>query len=86
MLRIVYRFLFLCLALFILLLSQAPPCQANEVSVELVWKLGQAGWVEIDVEQGDYQLIVDKTTLKFPTGSTLQVGWGGWAPILRINQ
>ena len=86
MLRIMYRFLILCLALFILLLSQASSCQANQVSVELVWKLGQAGWVEIDVAQGDYQLIVDTTTVKFPTGSTLQVGWGGWAPILRINQ
>jgi len=74
------------MVLFILLLSQATPCQASEISVELVWKLGQAGWVEIDVEQGDYQLIMDQTTLKFPKGSTLQVGWGGWAPILRINR
>ncbi|WP_075364565.1 SpoIID/LytB domain-containing protein [Desulfosporosinus metallidurans] len=85
MLRIVYRFSFLCVALFIFVLSQAMPCQAKEIPVELVWKLGQAGWVEIEVEQGDYQLIVDKTTLEFPTGSTLQVGWGGWAPVLRIN-
>jgi stage II sporulation protein D len=84
--RIVVRFPFLCMALFILVLSQATPCQAKEVSVELVWKLGQAGWVQIDVEQGEYQLVVDKTTLKFPAGSTLQVGWGGWAPVLRINQ
>ncbi|EGW40398.1 SpoIID/LytB domain-containing protein [Desulfosporosinus sp. OT] len=86
MLQIVYRFLFLCMALFILVLSPATPCQANEISVELVWKLGQASWVEIDVEQGDYQLIVDTTTRKFPTGSTIQLGWGGWTPILRINQ
>ena len=86
LLRIVYRFPFLWMILCILLLSQATPCQANEISVELVWKLGQAGWVEIEVDHGDYQLIVDKTTLKFPAGSTLQVGWGGWAPILRINR
>lgn len=86
MLRIVLRFPVLCMALFIVVLCQATPCQANEVSVELVWKLGQASWVEIDVEQGDYQLIVDTTTRKFPAGSTLQVGWGGWAPVLRINQ
>ena len=85
MLRIVYRFPFLCMALFILVLSQATPCQAKEISVELVWKLGQAAWVEIDVEQGDYQLIVDTTTRKFPAGSTLKVGWGGWTPVLRIN-
>ena len=86
MLQIVYRVPFLCMAIFMLVLSQATPCQANEISVELVWKLGQATWVEIDVEQGDYQLIMDSTTRKFPTGSTLQVGWGSWAPILRINQ
>jgi len=81
-----YRFPILCLVIFILLLSKTPSCQANEVSIELVWKLGQAGWVEIDVDQGDYQLNVDTTTLTFPAGSTVQVGWGGWAPVLRINQ
>ena len=86
MLQIVYKVPFLCMAIFMLVLSRATPCQANEISVELVWKLGQATWVEIDVEQGDYQLIMDSTTRKFPTGSTLQVGWGSWAPILRINQ
>lgn len=79
------RFSFLWMILFIFLLGQIKPCYANEISVELVWKLGQAGWVEIDVEQGDYQLIVDKTTLQLPKVSTLQVGWGGWAPVLRIN-
>ncbi|MDR3598963.1 MAG: SpoIID/LytB domain-containing protein [Desulfosporosinus sp.] len=86
MLRIVYRFSFLCIILFILVLSQATPCHANEISVELVWKLGQAGWVEIDVVQGDYQLSLDTTTRTFPAGSTLQVGWDGWVPVVRINQ
>ncbi|MFZ3131280.1 MAG: SpoIID/LytB domain-containing protein [Desulfosporosinus sp.] len=85
MTRIMYRLPFLCTALLILVLIQAATCQAQEISVELVWKLGQAGWVEIEVEKGDYRLIVDSTILKFPTGSGLQVGWGGWAPVLRIN-
>ena len=85
MLRIVFRLPFLCTALLILVLIQAQPCQAKEISVELVWKLSEAGWVEIVVEKGDYQLIVDTTTRKFPAGSSLQVGWGGWAPVLRIN-
>jgi len=79
------RLPFLCAALLILVLIQAKPCQAKEIAVELVWKLGQAGWVEITVEKGDYQLILDNTTRKFPVGSTLQVGWGGWGPVLRIN-
>ncbi|MDP4126905.1 MAG: SpoIID/LytB domain-containing protein [Bacillota bacterium] len=86
MLRIVYRVSFLCVVLFLFVLTPAIPCQAGEISVELVWKLGQAGWVEIEVEQGSYQLIMDKTVHEFPPGSTLQVGWGGWAPIMRINQ
>ena len=85
MTRIVFRLPFLCTALLILMLIQAKPCQAKEISVELVWKLGEAGWVEIKVEKGDYNLIVDTTTRKFPAGSSLQVGWGGWAPVLRIN-
>jgi len=76
---------FLCVALLILVLMQAKPCQAKEISVELVWKLGQAGWIEIQAEKGDYQLIVDNKTQKFPAGSTLQVGWGGWGPVFRIN-
>ena len=87
MTRIVYRFPFLQMIIFILILVliQAKPCQAKEISVELVWKLGQAGWVEIEVEKGDYQLIVDETIRKFPAGFSLQVGWGGWAPVVRIN-
>jgi stage II sporulation protein D len=85
MLRNVYRFPIWCIAFFILVLSQTTPCQANEISVELVWKLDHAAWVEIDVEQGDYQLIMGTTTQDFPVGSTLQVGWGVWSPVLRIN-
>ncbi|MHB8076209.1 SpoIID/LytB domain-containing protein [Desulfosporosinus fructosivorans] len=85
MLRIVYRVPFLCAALLICMLIQVEPCQAKEISVELVWKLGQAGWVEIEVEKGDYQLIVDSTTRNFPAGSSIQLGWGGWTPVLRIN-
>lgn len=85
MFRIVYRLPFLCLVLLSLVLIQAAPCQARDISVELVWKLGQAGWVEINVENGDYQLNIDSVVQPFPTGSILQVGWGGWGPILRVN-
>ncbi|MDQ7095507.1 SpoIID/LytB domain-containing protein [Desulfosporosinus sp. PR] len=81
----VWRWPFLFVTVFVLLIGQAKTCQAKEVSVELVWKFGQAGWVEIQVERGSYQLILDKKTLDFPQGSTLQVGWGGWSPVWRIN-
>ena len=85
MLRIVCRLPFLWIALLVLGLIQATPCQAKTVSVELVWKLGQAGWVQIDVLNGDYQLVINNTTVKFSAGSTLQVGWGGWTPVVRVN-
>jgi stage II sporulation protein D len=85
MLRSVWRFLFLFLTALVLIASQAKTSQAKEISVELVWNYSQAGWVEITVKQGSYQLCIDEKTLDFPKGSRLQVGWGGWSPILRIN-
>jgi len=85
MTRIMYWFSFLCMILSLFVLSTAKPCQAKEISVELVWKLGQAGWVEIQVTKGDYQLIIDATSRKLPAGSRLQLGWAGWAPIVQIN-
>lgn len=85
LLRSVWRRPFLFVAALMLITCQAEACQAKEISVELVWKFGQAGWVEIQVEQGSYQLVLEKETLDFPKGSNLQVGWGGWAPILRLN-
>jgi SpoIID/LytB domain len=85
MLRIVYQFSFFFMAVFLAVFGQAAPCQANEVSVELVWKLGQTGWAEINVVEGSYKLIVEKTIHEFPAGSTLQVGWGGWTPVLCLN-
>ncbi|MCB8818254.1 SpoIID/LytB domain-containing protein [Desulfosporosinus shakirovi] len=85
MLQIMYRLPFLWIVSLILVLAQPTLCQAKMVSVELVWNFGQAGWVQIDIEKGDYQLSLDTVTRKFPAGSTLQVGWGGWTPVLRIN-
>lgn len=85
MLQIMYRLPFLWMALLVLVLIQATPCHAKVVSVELVWKFGQAGWVQIDVENGEYQLVLDKTEVKFPSGSTVQVSWGGWTPVVRVN-
>ncbi|MFZ3373899.1 MAG: SpoIID/LytB domain-containing protein [Desulfitobacteriaceae bacterium] len=61
-------------------------CLAKEVVVELVWKFGQTGWLNITIEQGQYEIITATYTGKFPEGSSLQVGWGGWAPVLRLKQ
>lgn len=74
------------IVLLLLTLRQGDPCQGKDVSVELVWKLGQAGWVEVRVESGEYRLIMDSEVLTLPVGANLQVGWGGWTPALRLNQ
>jgi stage II sporulation protein D len=66
-------------------LLAAGQCSAREVAVELVWKLGQVGCLNISVEQGLYELKTDKFSGKLPAGSSLQLGWGGWAPVIRIN-
>ena len=70
----------------ILFTVQAADCQAREVSVELVWHFGQAGWTQIQVEQGEYQLVMNGRTVELPEGSSLQAGWGGWSPVLIINR
>ncbi|AET66600.1 SpoIID/LytB domain protein [Desulfosporosinus orientis DSM 765] len=85
MLRIMYRLPFLWIGALFFLLVQPAPCNATMISVELVWNFSQAGWVQIDILKGDYQLKFENTTCKFPAGSDLQVGWGGWTPVLRIN-
>lgn len=85
MLRITDRLPFLWIAALLFLLMQPAPCQATTISVELVWNFGQAGWIQIDILKGDYLLSFENTTCKIPAGSTLQVGWGGWSPVLRIN-
>ncbi|HWQ73183.1 MAG TPA: SpoIID/LytB domain-containing protein [Desulfitobacteriaceae bacterium] len=64
----------------------AGQCLAKEVAVELVWKLGQVGCLNVSVEEGSYELKTNKFSGEFPAGSSLQVGWGGWAPVVRINQ
>lgn len=81
--------------LILLLLFGAPArLDAKEVSVNLVWKFNQAGWLELEINEGTYQLksataqgarteLSANMTLR--PGSRLQLGWGGWAPIWRIN-
>ncbi|MHB8126292.1 MAG: SpoIID/LytB domain-containing protein [Desulfitobacteriaceae bacterium] len=60
-------------------------CMAKEVAVELVWKFGQVGWLNISIEKGLYEIETETFTGKLPVGSSLQMGWGGWAPVLRFN-
>lgn len=68
-------------------------CSAKQIGVELVWNYGQAGWVEISVLEGSYTLVVgDEQNGRMgegivqEAGSKMQLGWGGWAPVWRLNE
>ncbi len=83
--------IFLALMLLWLVPTSA---EAKEVSVNLVWKFSQSGWLEIQIDGGIYELRQglskganpDKSeNSKLAPGSRLQLGWGGWAPIWRLN-
>lgn len=59
--------------------------EGKEISVELVWKLDQAGWVEIDAS-GNYLLCAaGQENVPFLSGDKLCLGWGGWAPVWSVN-
>lgn len=79
--RIALTYLFV---LFFFLIS-VKACQAKPIAVELTWNFGQAGWSEIKIESGTYLLECGETERSLASGETIQVGWGGWAPIWRIN-
>jgi stage II sporulation protein D len=80
---------YILMILFLSLLFLIPkPCFAQTISVELVWKFKDSGWIEIEIEEGIYQLKefreqINETSL--PKGSSFECGWGGFAPILRLN-
>lgn len=74
-----------------LVFLNAKPCFAQEISVELVWKFKDAGWIRIEIEEGVYQFkeLKDEkaiiSAISLPKGSSFSCGWGGFAPILRLN-
>lgn len=77
------------LFVIVALVAQATPCQAKEIDVELVWKFKGAGWIKVQVEQGNYLLKEvykdNQTETPFPGGSTVELTWGGWSPALKKN-
>lgn len=75
-----------CLLLVLLfLLFNARPCFGQEIPVELVWKFDNAGWIGIRIEEGNYKILQQSSTVSFPEGSYLECAWGGLTPILRFN-
>lgn len=87
--RLSFRVVVLSILLLWGLLFQADPCYAKEIEVELVWKFGGAGWVKVQIEQGNYLLKeVTKDAVPqtpYPAGSSLEMTWGGWTPALKKN-
>ncbi|NMA68369.1 MAG: SpoIID/LytB domain-containing protein [Desulfitobacterium sp.] len=73
------------LTLFFLIFSGGT-CKAEEIEVELVWKFKDAGWVLIQIEEGNYILREphnDSSLENFPSGSRLEITWGGWSPVIK---
>ena len=61
------------------------PCLAKDIKVELVWKLGGAGWVDLQVADGEYELQSGPLSSHLSAGADVQLGWGGWTPVIRVN-
>ena len=87
--RLSLRFVISFMILFLSLFLGVYPCQGKEISVELVWKFQEASWIQIRIEQGNYVLKELNQGVKsestFPSGSRLEMTWGGWAPVLKKN-
>ena len=85
----VLSLLMFALGLLFFGIFQPRPCYAKEIQVELIWKFKDAGWVKVQIEQGDYILIEKypdwQLVTAFPAGSVLELTWGGWTPALKKN-
>lgn len=90
-----------CLLFSSIVLAFPSRCQAKEIAVELVWKFGQTGWIQVTIEEGEYTLTVENLLVVKSTstpmlgeavpgilrsGTVIQLGWGGWTPVWRIGQ
>jgi stage II sporulation protein D len=87
------------LIFFVLIISVvwATPVRATDIDVELVWRFAQPGWLQITIEQGSYRCTVAGSAagqssessladVSVAAGEVIQLGWGGWTPIWRLNQ
>lgn len=61
-------------------------CLAEDVTVELVWKFPEPGWLEIEVRQGTYQLAWDGTTANLKAGESFKLGQSSLTPFLFRNK
>lgn len=85
--RFFLHFLILGFAGLLSLTFGVTPCQGKEISVELIWKFHDAGWIQVQVQQGNYILKESRNALEsgtsFPPGSRLEMTWGGFFPVMR---
>ncbi|HHV65829.1 MAG TPA: SpoIID/LytB domain-containing protein [Peptococcaceae bacterium] len=78
------QIVFLCLiALFFFL----PPTVSygQDVTVELIWKFPEPGWLEFEVVEGSYNLEYNKSKQKLAVGEKIKVGQSGLTVFL-INK
>lgn len=78
------RALFFIITLFFVLVFLLLPkaCFAESITVELIWKFPEPGWLEIEVRQGVYHLKYDQSILNLSPGDSLKIGQSALAECL----
>lgn len=72
-------FLFICTGVVLLVLLSPGLCKAADVTVDLIWKFPQPGWLEIEIRQDVYQLELNNTKQKLQAGEHFKIGQSGIA-------
>lgn len=60
-------------------------CLAKDIGVELIWKFPEAGWLEVQVKQGSYELSYNGTKQVLESGDSYKVGQSGLLKFLQIR-
>jgi len=76
-------FLFFFSILFFLLPGL---CLADNITVNLVWKFQDPGWLEIEVKQGTYTLNHNQTQLIMKTGDSFKIGCSTYSRFLLVDK
>ncbi|KUO66982.1 MAG: sporulation protein SpoIID [Gracilibacter sp. BRH_c7a] len=70
---------------FIALFFSPSVCLAKNISVELVWKFPDSGWLEVEVTQGIYHLSYNEANELLQPGESYYVGQSGLTKFIQIH-
>ncbi len=57
-------------------------CFAEDITVELIWKFPEPKWLEIEIQQGVYELKYNKLSLSLGVSESFKIGQSGLAEFL----